>query len=609
MKKGLLKFITCGSVDCGKSTLLGHLLAKAGQVPKDQLENLKVLSGDEVDYSLLLDGLAAEREQGITIDVAYRYFSTPKRSFIVADCPGHEEYTSNMATGASTANLALIIIDAKVGITTQTKRHTIICSLLGIENFVVVINKMDEVGYAENIYNLQVSELESFAKEILPASFVAIPVSATRGDNITVNSEKMAWYVGQPLLEVLESSETQELATDKPFRFSVSKVAKDDGGIRHYQGLVTAGEVKKGDKVTLLPNGQKTEVENIYLGEKLLNSGGAAQSLALTLKGDNDLSKGGVIVKENAPAEVEDQFQVKVISLGKNPVFAGRPYIIKTQNNLMPGVLTDIKYKINPDTLEHTATDKLSKNELGICNISLDKKIPFDAYKDNRMMGSFLIIDRSTNETVAMGMIDFALRRSTNIHWQDLEINKGARSLAKGQKPAILWFTGLSGSGKSTIGNIVEQKLHTRGLHTTLLDGDNVRHGLNRDLGFTEADRVENIRRAGEVAKLMLESGLMTLVSFISPFRSERRLVRDMVDQDEFIEVFVDTPLSVCETRDPKGLYSKARAGEIKNFTGLDSPYEAPEHPEIVVNTIETTPDQAADIIIKYLEDNGFIKN
>ncbi|HWA61352.1 MAG TPA: sulfate adenylyltransferase subunit CysN [Caulobacteraceae bacterium] len=603
--KSLLRFITCGSVDDGKSTLIGRLLYDSKMIFEDQLAALEADSkkvgtqGGEIDFALLVDGLAAEREQGITIDVAYRFFSTDKRKFIVADTPGHEQYTRNMVTGASTADLAVILIDARKGVLTQTRRHSYLVSLIGIRKVVLAINKMDLVGYDPKVFEAIVADYRAFAAGIGITDFLAIPISGLKGDNITSVSEATPWYGGPSLMHHLETVEIDEARLQAgPFRLPVQWVNRPNLDFRGFAGQIASGVVRPGDAVRILPSGRQTRVARIVTKDGDLDEAVAGQSITLTLEDEVDCSRGDVIAAADAPPEVADQFESTIVWMAEEPMLPGRPYWLKIGTRTVAATITTPKYKVNVNTLEQAPAKQLELNEIGVCNISLDRAIAFDPYETDHDLGGFILIDRITNATVGAGMIRFALRRSQNIHWQALDVSKATRAAAKGQRPAVLWFTGLSGSGKSTIANLVERRLQAMGRHTYILDGDNVRHGLNRDLGFTDADRVENIRRVAEVAKLMADAGLIVLVSFISPFRSERRLARDLMPEGEFIEVFVDTPLAVAEARDVKGLYKKARAGELKNFTGIDSPYEAPEHPEIHIDTTTMSAAEAAEAIV-----------
>jgi len=610
--KSLLRFITCGSVDDGKSTLIGRLLYDSKMIFEDQLAALEADSkkvgtqGGEIDFALLVDGLAAEREQGITIDVAYRFFSTDRRKFIVADTPGHEQYTRNMVTGASTADLAVILIDARKGVLTQTRRHSFLVSLIGIKNVVLAVNKMDLVGYDPKVFERIVADYRAFGAEIGITDFLAIPISGLRGANITSASDQTPWYGGPTLMQHLETVEIDEERLQAgPFRMPVQWVNRPNLDFRGFAGQIASGVVKPGDAIKVLPSGRETRIARIVTKDGDLDEAVAGQSVTLTLADEVDCSRGDVIAVAGQPPEVADQFETTVVWMAEEPLLPGRPYWLKVGTRTVSATVTEPKYKINVNTLEKLAAKQLELNEIGVCNISLDRAIAFDPYEDNHDLGGFILIDRITNATVGAGMIRFALRRSQNIHWQALDVTKATRAAAKGQRPAVLWFTGLSGSGKSTIANLVEKKLQASGRHTYILDGDNVRHGLNRDLGFTDADRVENIRRVGEVAKLMADAGLIVLVSFISPFRSERRMARDLMPAGEFLEVYVDTPLAVAEARDVKGLYKKARAGELKNFTGIDSPYEAPENPEIRVDTTTMTPAEAAELIVRLMDERA----
>jgi bifunctional enzyme CysN/CysC len=606
--KTMLRFITCGSVDDGKSTLIGRLLYDSKMIFEDQLASLENDSkshgtqGAGIDFALLVDGLAAEREQGITIDVAYRFFATDKRKFIVADTPGHEQYTRNMVTGASTADLAVILIDARQGVLTQTRRHSYLVNLLGIKNIVLAVNKMDLVGYsAERFYEI-VKEYSQFAQKIGMKSFLPMPISGLAGDNIVTKSENMPWYQGPTLLGHLENApiNVAQMA-DEPFRMAVQWVNRPNLDFRGFAGQIGSGSIAPGDAIRVLPSGKTTTVKSIVTFTGNLDRAVAGQSVTLTFADEVDCSRGDVITASDAPCEVADQFEATLVWMDEAEMLPGRPYLLKIGTQTMTATVTEPKYEVNVNTLEHLSSQTLGLNAIGVVNISTDRAIPFESYAQNPDLGGFILIDRMTNATVAAGMVHFALRRSQNIHWQALDVDRTAHAAIKTQKPKVVWFTGLSGSGKSTIANIVEKKLHAMGKHTFLLDGDNVRHGLNRDLGFTDADRVENIRRVGEVAKLMTDAGLIVLTAFISPFRAERRMVREMMHEGEFMEVYVNTPLAVAEERDVKGLYKKARAGNLKNFTGIDSPYEAPEAPEITVNTVELTAEDAAEQVIAAL--------
>lgn len=612
-EKSLLRFITCGSVDDGKSTLIGRLLWDSKLIFEDQLAALESDSrkvgtqGGEIDFALLLDGLQAEREQGITIDVAYRFFSTDKRKFIVADTPGHEQYTRNMATGASTADVAVILIDARKGILTQTRRHSFITSLLGIKHVVLAVNKMDLIDYDQSKFDQIVAEYHEFASQLNYSSITAIPLSALRGDNMIAPSANTPWYAAPTLLAHLEDVQVEQDAIEKPFRLPVQWVNRPNLDFRGFSGTISSGRVKPGDEIVVTASGQTSKVKDIVTFDGNLEEAIAGQAITLTLEDEIDISRGDVLAEAKAKPDFADQFEARIIWMHEDHLLPGRPYLIKMGTQVANAQISDLKYKINVNTLEHVAGKTLELNEVGIANISADKALAFDPYDENRHSGRFIIIDRYTNATVGAGMVNHSLRRATNIKWQEMDINKGARAYQKGQKSAILWFTGLSGAGKSTVANLVEKKLHAMGKHTYTLDGDNVRHGLNKDLGFTDADRVENIRRVGETAKLFVDAGVITLVSFISPFKSERQLARSLVEDGEFIEVFIDTPLEVCEQRDVKGLYKKARAGEIANFTGIDSPYEKPENAEIVVSTADQSAEQAAEIIVAKLEEFGVL--
>jgi len=606
--KSLLRFITCGSVDDGKSTLIGRLLYDSKMIFEDQMAALEADSrrigtqGGDIDFALLVDGLAAEREQGITIDVAYRFFSTDRRKFIVADTPGHEQYTRNMVTGASTADAAVILIDARRGVLTQTRRHAYLVSLLGIRHVILAVNKMDLMGWSQAVFDEIVADFSAFAERIGVEDFHAVPMSALRGDNIAEASGRSPWYAGPPLMTLLEALPVDdELAAD-PFRMPVQWVNRPNLDFRGFSGLIAAGTVRPGDRVRVAPSGKTSTVRRIVTADGDLERAVAGQSVTLTLADEIDISRGDVLAAADAPPEAADQFEATLVWMDDEAMLPGRPYLLKIGAKLVGATITEPKHKVDVNTLEQRPAKRLELNEIGVCNLSLDAAVAFDPYAANRDLGGFILIDRISNRTVGAGMLHFALRRAHNIHWQDLSVDKAARAAIKNQRGRVVWLTGLSGAGKSTIANLVEKRLHADGRHTYLLDGDNVRHGLNRDLGFTEEDRVENIRRVAEVSKLMVDAGLIVLVSFISPFRAERRLARDLMAPGEFVEVHVDTPLAVAEARDVKGLYKKARAGELKNFTGIDSPYEAPEAPEIVVDTTTMTAEQAAERIAAWLD-------
>ena len=612
-EKSMLRFITCGSVDDGKSTLIGRLLWDSKLVFEDHLAALEVDSkkvgtqGDDIDYALLLDGLQAEREQGITIDVAYRFFSTEKRKFIVADTPGHEQYTRNMVTGASTADLAVILIDARKGVLTQTRRHSYLVSLVGIRKVLVAINKMDLVDYSAGTFAEIEQDYRTFAAQLGFEEITCIPISALKGDNIINPSDQTNWYQGPTLMTCLETVQVDNAALGSPFRMPVQWVNRPDLDFRGFCGTIASGRIAPGDTVTVAGSGQQSRVTRIVTMDGDLEEAVAGQAITLTLEDEIDISRGDMLCDPlNRPAHA-DQLEARVVWMQDDVLLPGRSYLLKTGATTVPVQISDLKYKVNVNTLEQMAGKTLGLNEIGVCNLSLGKAVSFDPYQENRGTGNFILIDRMTNATVGAGMIDFALRRATNIHWQALDVDKGCRASMKNQRPAVLWFTGLSGAGKSTIANLVEKKLHSLGKHTYLLDGDNVRHGLNRDLGFTDADRVENIRRVAEAARLFVDAGMVVLVSFISPFRSERNMAREILEEGEFYEVYVNTPLEVCEARDPKGLYKKARAGQLQNFTGIDSAYEAPENPEITVNTAESQPDELAEEIVRTILGDDFV--
>ena len=626
--KTMLRFITCGSVDDGKSTLIGRLLYDSKMIFEDQLDALTADSkkvgtqGQEIDFALLVDGLAAEREQGITIDVAYRFFNTEKRKFIVADCPGHEQYTRNMVTGASTADLAVILIDARKGVLVQTRRHSYLCHLIGIRNLVLAVNKMDLVDYSQEVYDTIVADYGEFARSIGIESFTPMPISGFKGDNITGPSANTPWYTGANLVEHLEEVEVNAARdASLPFRMPVQWVNRPNLYFRGFSGLIASGSVKVGDAVRVLPSGKTSTVAKIaamgsttelpsakdltteqYL-EQITgqDEAVAGESVTICFADEVDCSRGDVIALADDPPQAADQFETTLVWMADEPLHVGRAYWLKLGTQMVSATVHEPKYTVNVNTMEHIAAKTLELNAIAVAEIVTDKPIVFEAYADNRTLGGFILIDKMTNSTVAAGMLHFSLRRSQNVHWQALDIGRAAHAGLKNQKPAVLWFTGLSGSGKSTIANLVEKKLHRMNRHTFLLDGDNVRHGLNKDLGFTEADRIENIRRVGEVAKLMTDAGLIVITAFISPFQADREMVRSMLPDSEFLEVFIDTPLSVAEERDVKGLYKKARSGELKNFTGIDSPYEAPANPEIRIDTTATSAEAAASLIVDTL--------
>lgn len=606
--RSLLRFITCGSVDDGKSTLIGRLLYDSKLLFEDQLAAVERDSrkwgtqGEEIDLALLVDGLAAEREQGITIDVAYRFFATNKRKFIVADTPGHEQYTRNMVTGASTADAAVILIDARRGVLTQTRRHSYLVSLLGIQHVVLAVNKMDLVNYAKKSFEAIVDDYRRFAAQIGITDATAIPLSALKGENVIQQAENIPWYHGPTLIGCLETLELDETRVQRaPFRLPVQWVNRPNSEFRGFSGMIASGTVRPGDRIKVQPSSQETTVSRIVTHDGDLDLAVAGQSVTLTLDDEIDISRGAMISGAAAPAQVADQFDAKLVWMTDEPLYPGRSYLMKIGPNTVNASVTAIKYQVNVNNMEHLAAKRLELNGIAICNLSLDRPVPFDPYLENRDTGSFILIDKFSNNTVGAGMLDFALRRSQNIHLQATDVNKAARATIKGQKPCVLWFTGLSGSGKSTVANLVERQLHAMGCHTYLLDGDNVRHGLNRDLGFRPEDRVENVRRVAEVAKLMVDAGLIVLTAFISPYRSERRMARELFEAGEFIEVFMDTPLEVAEQRDPKGLYRKARRGELKNFTGVDAPYETPENPDLVLPTAVHTPSELAKMVLNAL--------
>ena len=605
--KPLLRFITCGSVDDGKSTLIGRLLYDSKRLFDDQLAALTSDSkrhgtrGGEIDYALLLDGLAAEREQGITIDVAYRYFDTERRKFIVADCPGHEQYTRNMATGASTADLAVVLVDARKGLLTQTRRHSYIVSLLGIRHVVLAVNKMDLVGYDQTVFDDIVRGYQALAAQLGIEQVTCIPLSALNGDNLSTRSAAMPWYTGPSLLEHLETLELSVQDSAGGLRLPVQYVSRPDQNFRGFAGTLVAGVVEAGADIVALPSGRRSRVQKVLVGDVETASARAGQAVTLTLEDEIDISRGDVIAAADDPPQVADQFAAHVLWMADAPLLPGRPYWLKIGTRTVSATVSEIKHRIDVNTQEFLAAKRLELNEVAYVNLSLDEPIAFMAYAENRTLGGFILIDRYDNATVAAGTLDFALRRAGNVHWQHVDVDKAARARIKGQQPRVLWFTGLSGAGKSTIANLVDKRLHALGHHTFLLDGDNVRHGLNRDLGFTDEDRVENIRRVAEVAKLMTDAGLIVLVSFISPFRSERQMARARFEEGEFLEIFVDVPLALAEERDVKGLYRKARAGQIPNFTGIDSPYEAPEHAEVHLDAGSHSPEKLAAVVLEKL--------
>ncbi|WP_394889854.1 sulfate adenylyltransferase subunit CysN [Mesorhizobium sp. AaZ16] len=609
-QKSLLRFLTCGSVDDGKSTLIGRLLSDTKQIFEDQLATLERDSrkygttGDDVDFALLVDGLEAEREQGITIDVAYRFFATPKRKFIVADTPGHEQYTRNMATGASTADLAIVLVDARQGVLRQTRRHSIIASLLGIRHVVLAVNKIDLVGFDRDVFARIVADYTEFAKDLGFSSIVPIPMSARFGDNVSRRSTQTGWYAGPTLIDHLETVSV-DAAAEQPFRFPVQYVNRPNLDFRGFAGTVASGSVGAGDEIVVAKSGKKSRVKRIVAQGGDLERAVEGQAVTIVLEDEVEVARGNLLVAPEARPQVADQFTANLVWFDEQALLPGRSYILRTETDQASATVSELKYRVNVNDFAQEAAKSLAMNEVGVVNISAQSPIAFDSFAENRTTGAFILIDRITNATVGAGMILHTLRRADNIHWQSLEVTKRARAAAKHQKPTLLWFTGLSSSGKSTIANLLEKKLHASGRHTYILDGDNIRHGLNRDLGFTDEDRVENIRRVAEVARLMVDAGLMVIVSFISPFRAERRMAREMMGEGEFIEVFVDTPFEECAARDPKGLYAKALGGEIKNFTGLDSPYERPERPEVHLQTLGKSPEEMVEILERWLHERN----
>ena len=612
-KKTLLRFLTCGSVDDGKSTLIGRLLYDTKLLFEDTLASLEKDSrkfgttGEDIDFALLVDGLEAEREQGITIDVAYRFFATDKRKFIVADTPGHEQYTRNMATGASNSELAVILIDARKGVLTQTRRHAYIASLLGIRHIVLAVNKIDLVGYDQAVFDKIVADFQQFSARLNFTSQVAIPISARFGVNVIAKSPETPWYTGPALLAHLETVDVDTAMADMPLRLPVQWVNRPNLDFRGFSGTIASGRVRPGDAVAVAKSGKTSKVTRIVTMDGDRDEAVAGDAVTLTLADEVDISRGDVLADPQARPAVSDQFAAHLLWMADEEMLPGRQYLLKIGAATVPASVSELKHKVDVNTLDTHAAKTLALNEVGFGNFALAQPLAFDPYKDNRDTGGFILIDRFTNATVAAGMIDFSLMRATNVHWQALDVNKQARARLKAQKPVILWFTGLSGSGKSTIANLVEQSLVAEGKHTYLLDGDNVRHGLNKDLGFTDADRVENIRRVAEAAKLFVDAGLIVLTAFISPFRSERHMARELVETNEFLEIFIDTPIEECMKRDPKGLYQKAKSGAIRNFTGIDSPYEAPQNPDLVIHTMQDTPQAHAQAIVAHLRAKGYL--
>lgn len=606
--KTLLRLVACGSVDDGKSTLIGRLLYDLGTVPDDQLRALAADSktvgtrAGELDFALLVDGLMAEREQGITIDVAYRYFATAKRKFIVADSPGHTQYTRNMVTAASNADVAVLLIDARKGVLTQTRRHAFIASLMGVKQVVLAITKMDLIGYERAQYDRIAADFAALSEQLGIPRLAVIPVSGVSGDNIVAHSASTSWYDGPTLIELLEGADAREDSVGQPLRMAVQSVVRPNQDFRGFAGRLSAGAVRPGDAIRILPSGRTAKIARIVTADGDLAQAAAGQSVTLTFDHEVDCSRGDVIAAAASPCEIADQFQATIVWMSDTPLFPGRRYAMKIGAAACNATVTEIRHGFDIDSFQHTPVKQIEINGVGVCNVSLDRDIPFDPFEQNRETGAFILIDQDTNETAGAGLIHFALRRAHNVHWQALEVDRNAHAAIKNQRPAILWFTGLSGAGKSTIANLVEKRLVSLGRHTVLLDGDNIRHGLNRDLGFTPADRVENIRRVAEVARLMADAGLIVLVAFISPFRHERDMVRALAQPGEFFEIHVDAPLAIAEQRDPKGLYKKARAGELKNFTGIDSPYEAPEAPELRIDTTKLNPAEAAEAIVAAIQ-------
>ncbi|OFW16429.1 MAG: adenylyl-sulfate kinase [Acidobacteria bacterium RIFCSPLOWO2_12_FULL_67_14] len=605
----LVRLVVCGSVDDGKSTLIGRLLHESRALLDDQLAALEADSrthgtrGGDLDFALVTDGLRAEREQGITIDVAYRHFSTARHAFILADAPGHEQYTRNMVTGASTADAAVVLLDARKGVLTQTRRHTYLLSLLGVRRLILAVNKMDLVSYAREVFERAARDYREFCARLDVTEVTCIPLSAVRGDNVVAPSAAMRWYSGPTLVAALDDVRANaEDVGPEPFRLPVQRVVRPHPDFRGVAGLIAGGTVRPGDPVAVVPSGRQTRISAIYVGDRLVGGAAAGQSVTVTLADEVDVARGDVLADPGAPPAAADQFQATIVWLHESPLLPGRSYLLKLGAQSVAATVAPLKYKVNVNTLEHVAARQLDLNEIGVCDLELSRAVVFEPYRVSRALGGFILIDRLTHETVGAGLLHFALRRSQNVRWQPFDVGKQARAALKGQKPCVIWFTGLSGAGKSTIANLVEARLHALGCHTYLLDGDNVRHGLNKDLGFTKADRVENIRRVAELSRLLVDAGLVVLVAFISPFRAERRMARELVEAGEFFEVFVDAPLPVAEARDPKGLYRKARAGELKNFTGIDSPYEPPEQPELHLDTTTLTPAEAAKMVLERLQ-------